>query len=160
MRHAERLVNTSVSVRDAERMPKWWRSQPSRHGSPTLFATWSLPSLFAVRISNCCVRKIFTIYSIIRILHDLDKRYRRVLLCGISGTIYYLQGFIARFLFLRFITHIHSSWVFEIFYVFSHVRDKNEIFIVIYFKLWFSYHFESYNSIIFVLLRILIIGDK
>ena len=62
----------------AERMPKW-RSQSRRTLlQPSLCSPCdTLPWLFAERWSNTQllrIKKIFTVYSIIRILHDFDKQ--------------------------------------------------------------------------------------
>ena len=70
MRHAERLVK---HIRLRPRLPSECRSDDAVNNraaarSPTLFAAWSRPSLFAVRIPNYRVWKIFMVYSIIRIL--------------------------------------------------------------------------------------------
>ena len=93
----------------AERMPKWWRSQPPRRVTlPLPVRRMILPLAIRrsdtqlLRMKNIRFIQLFVFYMI------LTNGYHgiRILICDIFGTIlYYLQGFIARFLFFRFITH-------------------------------------------------------
>ena len=109
----------------AERMPKWWRTQPSRRAKhcPFLFA-WresASPSLRcssrAVWITNYIAYEKYSRFIRILFYMILTKGYRYTfcaLLCGISGTnliLYYLHGSFYK------IAIIH---VCEIFLIFQH----------------------------------------
>jgi len=118
MRHAERFVK---HIRPRPCLPSECRSDDVVNHravarSPTLFAVWyPLSSLFAVRIPNRRVWKIFTIYSIIRMLHDFDK----------------LAGFYCTILF--FIHYAHTQLM-------SILKDKRISPHISRFALWHLWH--------------------